>query len=205
MMRSLLFNLAALSLCIPLPGIELSLSALQGNWLETNLPDLPLRLANGSLEVYDARFVGIGMGVTVVSELHHLIPFKYAAITKLEAETQMIRHYAAQNHWETTVALILRSQRWSPRDILGIDIAVGDGVSYAWEPPAFERGPHGRRGEDTRQWQNFIAIETSVAPYFLSQNTCVFVRIHHRSGVWGLISPQATGSNFAAFGLRFTW
>jgi hypothetical protein len=30
----------------------------------------------------------------------------------------------------------------------------------------------------------------------------LFLRLHHRSGVYGLIAPQHVGSNFITFGLR---
>jgi hypothetical protein len=29
-----------------------------------------------------------------------------------------------------------------------------------------------------------------------------FLRLHHRSGIYGVISPQETGSNFVGAGLR---
>lgn len=35
------------------------------------------------------------------------------------------------------------------------------------------------------------------------ENLSVITRVHHRSGVYGLIAPQRVGSNFMVFGIRY--
>ena len=78
---------------------------------------------------------------------------------------------------------------------------MGEGFSYAFGDPELEKGPDGVRGQDQVQLQNHLVLEIDLFHPDYSRVHLVG-RVHHRSGVYGLISPQETGSNFLAGGLR---
>jgi hypothetical protein len=70
--------------------------------------------------------------------------------------------------------------------------------------PQWELGPvsEGRpRGEDTRQLQFYLGPEIEFTPQPRSRFH-LLLRVHHRSGGYGVISPLGTGSNYLSLGLR---
>lgn len=54
----------------------------------------------------------------------------------------------------------------------------------------------------TIQFQYYMAFELEyAAPQW--ERVSVIARLHHRSGIYGLVSPSTTGSNFFGAGLRW--
>jgi hypothetical protein len=49
-----------------------------------------------------------------------------------------------------------------------------------------------------------MAFETAFTPKS-NRNLSAFLRLHHRSGIYGVISPRRTGSNYVGAGLRWTF
>lgn len=176
----------------------------QGKWADTDLPDLPGKVVSGNLEFKDAYYFAMTYGRTLVDDFSIPTPFPEIRLKgwDLELESSLLKHYRLQSHWEATCALVLRTRPFVPLSFLGWTFAGGFGGSYAFEKPALEKGPDGTPGEDSKQFQSHIVLELDLFhPAFVRIH--LIGRIHHRSGIYGIISPQKTGSNFIAGGIRF--
>ncbi len=69
------------------------------------------------------------------------------------------------------------------------------------DAPTYEYGRELVRGHDTVQLQYYMGFEAEYA-HASWERLSVFTRLHHRSGMYGMISPSKTGSNFIGIGLR---
>lgn len=179
------------------------LSITYGVWADTDLPDLPGKILTGILEFEESYYLGIIFARTIVNDFTIPIPFTKIRMKgwDLEIESSLLKHYNLQTHWEITLALVLRTRQFIPISFLGWTFAGGFGGSYAFDEPALEKGPEGVPGEDSVQFQSHIILEIDFFyPEF--DRLHLFTRVHHRSGIYGTISPQETGSNFLAAGIR---
>jgi hypothetical protein len=80
-------------------------------------------------------------------------------------------------------------------------MAAGFGFSQALKKPKYEKGSEGIRGVHTRKFQFHILGELE----FTSADAPdwhMVLRLQHRSGIWGVISPRRTGSNYLGLGIR---
>lgn len=117
-----------------------------------------------------------------------------------EIEGQVGVHSGDQDHVEANCAFTLR---WLPfiwDKYVDTSFAFGNGLSYASKDPPLEE----RESDDkkTNQWQYYISVEMAFA---LPQKPQweLFLRIHHRSSVFGLIGGVSSGSNFVGPGIRY--
>ena len=122
----------------------------------------------------------------------------------LEAEAQVFKHFGFQDHLETAVALVLRSGEFSLAPNWTMNVAWGNGISIALDDPKWELGAAKIRGVDTHRTQYHMFFEAAFTPRTLPQFS-VFLRLHHRSGIYGVISPRKTGSNFVGGGIRYSF
>ena len=114
----------------------------------------------------------------------------------LEGELNAARHWGQQDHFELNAAASLRWTRFPWDRLTDTSAAWGIGPSRAFGDPVIED----RRPSRT---QVFMVAELAFAPPATRQGSWeAFLRIHHRSGVFGVVS-DASGSNFIATGLRF--
>lgn len=123
-------------------------------------------------------------------------------------ETNITKHFNGMNHWETNTFYIVKMNRIydSP-----ISISLGEGLSLASENPKLENKAKGYYWEsglqkdaiESRALLNYMMVEIST--YLpIERKAELFLRIHHRSGVFGLYCPPDPncGSNFVSYGLR---
>nr|WP_245918445.1 hypothetical protein [Leptospira ellinghausenii] len=123
-------------------------------------------------------------------------------------ETNVTKHFGEMNHWETNAFYIVKINRIydSP-----ISLSLGEGMSLASENPRLENKAKGYYLEtglqkdaiESRALLNYMMVE--VSSYLpLERKTEVFLRIHHRSGIFGLYCPPDPncGSNFVSYGFR---
>jgi hypothetical protein len=124
----------------------------------------------------------------------------YKNMIGCEIEGQVALHSGMQHHGEANGAFTLR---WLPfvwDRYIDTSFAFGNGLSYATSDPELEI----REGDEnkTNKILYYILVELSFAlPREPQWN--LFVRIHHRSSVFGLIDNISTGSNFVGLGLRY--
>lgn len=118
----------------------------------------------------------------------------------VEIEGQLGLHYGTQNHQEINCAIILRWLSFPWDNYVDTSFAIGNGISYATVSPVIEieNADNGK----TNQWLYYLLVEWAfTAPYQWE----FFWRIHHRSGIYGLIADSNAGSNFIGFGIRFRY
>ncbi len=92
------------------------------------------------------------------------------------------------------------SWRWTefPWDrYVTTSLAIGEGVSYTSAIPSLEK----RSNTDTKRLLNFLMLEATFASP-VTPRLQLAVRLHHRSGAYGLYHAGNTGSNVIGLGLR---
>lgn len=117
-----------------------------------------------------------------------------------ELEGQVAVHSGWQSHQEVNGAFTVRWLPFPWDRYLDTSIALGNGLSYATkEPPLEIQDSHDNRSS---QWLYFILVELA---FGLPGNKQweLFTRVHHRSGVFGLIHEVDSGSNFIGMGIRY--
>lgn len=170
-------------------------------WGEFNLPSFPLRLATLDVPFRDTYFMGLGIAYVLLPNFTIPLGFVDASGCDIEFEGQALQHFGRQGHAELSFAFVLRTGSANLLDVLDLNFAVGEGLSLALAPPRYEKGPNGNRGVDSRHFQNHLLFELEFT-LRAAPHAHLVLRLHHRSGIYGLISPQRTGSNFIGVGLR---
>lgn len=168
-------------------------------WVNTDLLDVPARTITGNLSFSDTNFAGAALSRVVVPSFTIPLPFTDIAFrgNRIELEGQVLRHFGGQSHWEGTLALMLRTGQIPLAGGLSVNLAVGEGLSYASERPRFEGAVDVR----PTRFLNYLVFETEFSHESMPGVSLV-ARLHHRSGVFGLIAPRKSGSNFIGAGIR---
>lgn len=117
----------------------------------------------------------------------------------LEAEWQLANHQGLQTHSETNALLIARLGGMS-NDPLPVSLAVGSGISLASAEPKLEKAEN-----ETNPVLYYLMTEIDVGIPSFPRNPRMMLRIHHRSGVFGVFCPGICGSNFITYGLKIAF
>ncbi|EMY62665.1 hypothetical protein [Leptospira terpstrae] len=122
-------------------------------------------------------------------------------------EGNVTKHFGEMNHWEVNGFYIVKIDRMygSP-----ISLSLGEGLSLASENPKLENKAKGyyldglqKDAIESRALLNYMMVEfSSYLPF--ERKTELFLRVHHRSGIFGLYCPPDPncGSNFVSYGFR---
>ncbi len=117
-----------------------------------------------------------------------------------EWEVQGAKHWGGQTHWELNALLALRWRSFPWNQTVRTSFALGDGLSWASEVPALELSSHTNEG--ATQLLNYLLLEwTFGLPS--APDWDLALRIHHRSGIFGLFDGVDGGSNVLALGLKY--
>lgn len=119
-----------------------------------------------------------------------------------EVEVQAGKHLRSQHHSEFNLLALYRWQRFPWQHRLKTTVAIGDGLSYATAIPPLEASSTTNVG--ATRLLNYILVETTFAPPSVTDWSLV-VRVHHRSGVYGLFDDVEGGSNVLAAGIKFRY
>lgn len=124
---------------------------------------------------------------------------RYGNLIGFELECQFGQHSGMQQHQEFNSVAVLRWLKFPWDDYLDTSFGFGNGLSYAVTDPPIEVEKAG--DQETAQWLYYLLAEWS---FELSRKPQwqAFVRIHHRSGVYGRIAGDDAVSNFVGLGLR---
>ncbi|WCL48405.1 hypothetical protein [Leptospira sp. GIMC2001] len=128
-----------------------------------------------------------------------------------EVEANIGKHFGLMTHMEANALYIARINQ--PFD-LPISFAIGEGLSLASENPKLENKDKGINLDDfslqfnsieSRNLLNYLMVEFEVGRPS-SNWPRAFIRIHHRSGIFGLYCKPdpACGSNFITYGFRLS-
>lgn len=195
---------ALLALCLTGSGglTAGEVALFHGQGADVNLPDIIPKLLQGEIDMDPTWFWGINysreidmQGLNPVSRFlleHRITP---------EWEVQLTKHHGLQDNYEAHLAWLLRSPDLELGSVLTTNFAAGMGPSYAFSTPTYEDGEDGQPNQGEYQFQNYITFELEFGTPALP-DWSLALRVHHRSGMYGLIAPSKVGSNFFALGVR---
>jgi hypothetical protein len=159
-------------------------------------------LLRGASVTEDTYFLALGyfQPLATPGGLQRLFELLRVPNTRTGVEGLAGKHFGLQYNVEVGAAWQLR---FAPLRLARLRVrpAVGIGLSYAIGNPAYEDGP--RSNPDKRYHLlnfNSYELEWSLEPL---PAIALVTRIHHRSGIWGVIAPPIVGSNFLSVGLRY--
>ncbi len=129
------------------------------------------------------------------------------------SEALVGKHFGLMNHWEADGLMIARLSNLFG---LPISFAFGEGLSIASQNPVletqmkgfnFKNGMLEKQGIESRNILNYLMVELDYRVWDEPSNPRIFMRIHHRSGVFGFYCPPdpACGSNFVSYGLKMSY
>jgi hypothetical protein len=202
---------ACLALCLfaPLPLLAQSpardrtwfATVYGGQWFSESAPNPGQTLGTQDAGFQDSYFVSALLSRVLMRELKTELPLVGPLIddSSIELEGQIGHHFGLQDHAEVTLALLWRSRDFvMPLTNGRLNLAVGEGLSYALSRPAYEGVSH---GQEPRKFLNYLTLEAEFSHPSLP-GVSVVPRVHHRSGIYGVIAPRGSGSNFIGIGLR---
>lgn len=175
-----------------------------GQGADSNLVDLFPKAFKGELKMDDTHLYALGYfhPLTTPDPIQTTFDFLHIPNTRTGFETVVGKHAGLQHNWEVDSAWQLR---FAPLHLGPLDLrpGAGLGISYALDRPTYEDGPKDRP-EKRYRFQNFNIYELEWSLPEVTRLALV-TRIHHRSGMYGLIAPSRVGSNFLALGLRYSF
>jgi hypothetical protein len=139
----------------------------------------------GEATYEDCHLVGLGLSRKIGA---------YKDLIGFEVEGQAVKHFGDQDHEEFNALVIARWLPFPWDRFLDTSFAVGEGISYATADPALE--------DKVQQWLNYILLELAFAAPSLPRWEAV-IRVHHRSGVFGLYNGVRDASNALGVGIRY--
>ena len=125
--------------------------------------------------------------------------FRFWRYFTFELEGQVVRHYRKQEHWEYNGLFMVRFHPFLLDPTIDIELAVGEGLSYATRTPVIEEEQH---PDASSRFLNYLVFEIAFT-HVQYREWSLVARIHHRSGAFGLFNGTRGGSNFLALGLRY--
>lgn len=138
----------------------------------------------------DEQFVGVALSRRAGTVLSRV---------DLEPELGFGQRFGVQDEWEAWGALYFRYRGFPWDDFLTTTVALSTGLNYASDVSEIE-SEKARRGNGDRVMHFFSPEVTFALPRY--PDTELLFRIHHRSGVFGLVSEAFGGMQYATFGLR---
>ena len=82
-----------------------------------------------------------------------------------------------------------------------LNLGFAEGLSYTTGNIDYEDGST-NSPDDKYHFQNYLQFDVNIDNN-LYPDYSIFFRIHHRSGVYGIIAPPKVGSNFVGLGLSY--
>ena len=126
----------------------------------------------------------------------------------MEWEGQVVHHSGSQKHLEFNALIMARMGDSLDFSGVPVSFAVGEGHSLATRNPDLEnpRSFYGINGESeySRNLLNYLVFELEIGLPVDAYEPRAFLRIHHRSGIYGTFCPRTCGSNYIAYGVKFS-
>ena len=183
-------------------GIFDSATVYAGQGVDLNLKEVPKAIFSGDWKEESSYFTGVSLSKTR-NTLGGSFPGLNSgplASFRHGYEVMYLQHHGRQTNAELAANYWLRTPDLELGPI-GVNFAAGAGISRAFGTPSYEDGSadEPNRRYRTQLLANF-EFEWSLAAV---PNLSLVTRLHHRSGVYGLIAPRRVGSNFRVVGLRY--
>ncbi|QHI98254.1 hypothetical protein GT347_09755 [Xylophilus rhododendri] len=175
-----------------------------GQLVANDLPPFAFDAVRGRLDWRDSYFLG-GSWLEPVGTPPWLGGF-FGSLGMQPVTTELewigLKHFSGQHNGELALAYMAHTA-YSDWGGLRLRAGGGMGPSLALGRPSAEDGPQDEPDRRSRL-QNYIGLELE-GRLADAPGTALVLRLHHRSGVYGLVAPQGVGSNFVTLGLRFDW
>ncbi|MEM8709579.1 MAG: hypothetical protein AAGG01_01390 [Planctomycetota bacterium] len=177
-----------------------AVSVYAGPYTDNSLPEEILLFKPLSFE--DATLVAASYGQIIAEPSPNY---------RWELEGNVVQWLGDQDHQELGGLALFRWMSFPWDEFVDTSFAFGNGLSWATENPDLEAFFHPDTGTTQLLWH--IAVEFELArperlratsPSWLD-SWATFVRVHHRSGVFGTFDGVDGGSNVLALGLRYRW
>jgi len=148
-------------------------------------------IGGNKVDYFDSRISVMGLNYPLEPSIEKI---------HFEMEGQIGKHEGLMHHWESNLVLIARIGFLE--ESLPLSLAYGIGLSYAWEVPEPEAKIE---GPPTNQILNYFLFELDVGLPGIDWNPRLLLRIHHRSGVYGIYCPDNCGANFVTAGIKISF
>lgn len=139
--------------------------------------------------------------IVVLSLAKRMHSFKKLPVD-FEMEGQIGKHFGEQNHFElNAVPVVFRWKNFPWNKYIDTSVAVGAGVSYAFEKPDIEENSVGK-DKSSPKLLGYLMLEFAFSLPDKPQWSFV-TRVHHRSGANGLFDGRLDASNGIGFGIKY--
>lgn len=173
-----------------------------GQGVDHNLREVPGAILGGDLDWERSYFTSLGFSKDL-GQLGDGIAFlrgtPFGALG-YGYEAILVKHRGLQDHVEAGAVGKLTTPAFFLGPV-GVNAAVGVGLSHAFGTPSYEDGS---RDDPQRRYRTQLLFTVDLEWMVRGvDNFSVVTRVHHRSGAYGLAAPRHVGSNFLAVGLRY--
>lgn len=173
-----------------------------GQGVDLNLREFPKAIVKGDLHAESTYFAGLGLAHSFGTLGGSIEAVRGSALENVQHgyELILLKHHGLQDNAELGAAYMLRT----PDAALGelhVNAGFGAGLSHAFGTPSYEDGPVDDP-ERRYKTQLLLLIEAEWR-WGAASHWALVTRIHHRSGLYGVIAPRFVGSNFVVAGLRY--
>jgi hypothetical protein len=175
-----------------------------GQGADHNLRELPGRILEGnpSWEKSYMNALGLRGGHRALGGSWETLRDTMLADIVQGYELVLAKHHGKQDNAELGGAYTLKTSDLWLGD-MGVNFSSGIGLSYALGTPSYEDGSAADPQKRYRlQLLLLFDLEWKARGV---EHWSLVTRIHHRSGVYGLIAPPHVGSNFLAAGIRYSY
>jgi hypothetical protein len=122
----------------------------------------------------------------------------YDNALSFEIEGQVGKWFGDQHNWEFNLPVAVRWSKFPWGNYVATSLAYGVGPSYASSEPKEEI----ELNDSTKKFLVYWFGELTLGPP--ESNWAALLRIHHRSGAFGLVEEQGRGgSNTVAIGVKY--
>jgi len=167
--------------------------------VDENLKEIPGDIVTGNLIVEDTHLYAVGAFFPLESltpaDTEH-VEFGLTAV--------VAKHRGMQSDSELDTAFTVKYNELFPKDsFLNMNLAMGIGLSYAFDIPTYEDPVINDDGTlKYYRLQCYLHFDAEIYTPSL-ESIHLRLRVHHRSGIYGLIAPPKVGSNFLGVGLVY--
>ncbi len=119
----------------------------------------------------------------------------------IEAEIGAAKRFGDQHEGEFWGAMYVRFTAFPWNNFIYTTLGLSTGVNYATGISDFEKAHSGLNPPEGTQIQHYFSPELTFALPDRRERQLV-LRLHHRSGAYGIVSGAASGSTYLSVGLR---
>jgi hypothetical protein len=178
--------------------------------VSTAFAEEPTAVQDFAVTIYGGRMTDSDFGDTLIGQFDFVDAYVvvgalawtfaryYENALSFEIEGQVGKWFGDQHNWEFNLPVAVRWSKFPWGNYVATSLAYGLGPSYASEEPEEEI----KLNDSTKKFLVYWFGELTLGPP--ESNWAASLRIHHRSGAFGLVEEQGRGgSNTVAVGVKY--